>query len=99
MNTKLNAPSTCRSTSTAAVSRLRSGWLASSDVTRSVSDVERSGRRSNAISPLSACAFSTSCARSPVLVRLPLCARAMLPIAVDLNVGCAFSQTDEPDVE
>ncbi len=34
-----------------------------------------------------------------MLVRLPLCASAAEPVAVERNVGCAFSQHEEPVVE
>lgn len=42
---------------------------------------------------------SSVAARSPVLVRLPLCASAIEPVAVDRNVGWALAQTLDPVVE
>ena len=49
--------------------------------------------------PLSASRFSTSVSRSRVLVRFPLWPRAIEPLAVERNVGWAFSQTLAPVVE
>lgn len=99
MNTRQKAPRSFGSTSIAEASIDWSGWLASRAVTRWVSDVASSGRLSNAISPLAVSDSSTSRVSSPVFTRLPLCASATLPVAVDRKVGCAFSHTDEPVVE
>jgi hypothetical protein len=69
---------------------VRSGYAASIAVRMSVSD-EAPG------SPLS-WSPSRSWASSWVLVRLPLCASAIEPDAVDRNVGWAFAHTLEPVV-
>lgn len=91
MKTKLNAPRSWGSTSSAAASTERSGRLASSIVTSEVSLVEPSAAR-----PRSA----TSRCNSAVLTRLPLCASAMVvPALVDRMVGWAFSQVEPPVVE
>ena len=92
MNTKLKAPRSVGSTSSAAASTDRSGRPASSVVTSAVSDVVAGsvGR------PRSA----TSRASSAVLTRLPLWASAIVvPAVVALIVGCAFSQVEPPVVE
>jgi hypothetical protein len=56
-------------------------------------------RRDSSSSPASRARCSAISARSGVLVRLPLCARARDPVAVGRNVGWAFSQTLAPVVE
>jgi hypothetical protein len=89
MKTKLNAPRSVGSTSSAAASTDRSGRLASSAVTTAVSEVAPSAAR-----PWS-CA-----ARWAVFTRLPLWAMAIVvPAGVALIVGCAFSQVEPPVVE
>ena len=100
IQTSENAPRTLGSTSSAAASSERSGWLASRVVSRSVSLVDRIGGAPWRLSsPRSACSSSTILASSPVLVRLPLCPSAMLPVAVARKVGWAFSHTLDPVVE
>ncbi len=91
MKTKLNAPRSRGSTSSAAASTERSGRLASSMVTSEVSLVEPSARRPRSVaSPWS----------SAVLTRLPLWASAMvMPELVARMVGWAFSQVEPPVVE
>ena len=84
----------------AAVSRDCPGWWASRVVTRSVSDVEgTAGAPGKGSSPRSACCSAASRASSPVLIRFPLWASAMPPVAVERKVGWAFSQTLDPVVE
>src|SRR6266540_4445958 len=91
MKTKLNAPRSVGSTSSAAASTDRSGRAASSAVTNAVSEVTPGSAR-----PSSA----TRRASSAVLTRLPLCARAIVMPAhcsaygVERSVGCAFSVPD-----
>ena len=64
---------------------------ANSAVRTSVSEVAR---------PASAADWPPSRpASSRVLIRLPLCPSARLADGVARNVGCAFSQTDDPLVE
>ncbi len=64
---------------------------ANSDVSTSVSEVAR-------LASPPPCRASCA-ASSRVLVRFPLWPRARLADGVARNVGCAFSQTDEPLVE
>src|SRR3954469_22130743 len=91
MKTKLKAPRRRGSTSIAAASTDRSGRLASSVVTRAVSEVAMSASR-----PRSA----TSRASSAVFTKLPLWASAMVvPAVVARLVGCALSQLEPPGGE
>ena len=97
MKTKLKAPRSVGSTSSAAASTDRSGRAASRLVTIAVSEVASS------IRPRSA----TRLARSVVLTRFPLWANAIVvaaprpsgPDGVARSVGWAFSHVDPPVVE
>jgi hypothetical protein len=97
MNTKLNAPARVGSTSSAAASIDRSGWLASNSVTRSVSLL--AGLLIDGAAGAALRRPATAAASSPALTRFPLCASAIEPVEVDVKVGCAFSHTDDPLVE
>jgi hypothetical protein len=102
MKTKEKAPLTRGSTASADSSTVRSGSAASNVVTRLVSLVGitwllwRDGMSS---SPATDARLSTHSARSRVLVRLPLWARATDPFAVGRNVGWALCQVLAPVVE
>ena len=99
MKTKQNAPLSDGSTSSAACSRVRCGYDASSAVTRSVSVDASVDCADRASWPLVAASSSTRCIRSPVSIRLPLWPRAIEPVGVERNVGCALRQTLAPVVE
>ena len=98
MKTRLKAPRTCGSSSTAAVSIDSPWWAASSAVSSSVSEVECI-RVPSGSAPDRDSASATRIASSWVLVRLPLWPSARWPVAVERNVGWAFSQTLDPVVE
>ncbi len=99
IHTNENAPRSVGSTATAFSSRLVSGWCASSAVTRLVSLVDSRVRTGRSSSPWTVPSSPTRRASSRVLVRLPLCASAMDPLAVGRNVGWALCQVLAPVVE
>ena len=87
MKTKLNAPLSSGSTSSAVASRVRSGLPVSSAVTRAVSVVLP---RLISLPACDPCRSSTRSRSSTEFVRLPLWARATVP-PVPPSVGWAFS--------
>jgi hypothetical protein len=96
MMTSENAPSRRGMVRTMASSRDRSASRASSSAITSVSLL---GRRPAAPDP-SVPSWASDSARTAVLVRLPLWARAIPPpAALVLKAGWAFSQRDPPVVE
>jgi hypothetical protein len=91
MNTSENAPRRVGSTVAAVASTDRSGYAVSRPVMRSESVVTLASATPS---------LAARSARSAVLTRLPLWPSAMpVPVRVVRNVGCAFSQVDEPVVE
>ncbi len=98
MNEK--APLIVGSSSAAFSSSDLSGWCARSAVTRLVSLVDTGAFFIDRSSTSGLAARSaTRAARSRVLVRLPLCARAIEPVSVGRNVGWALCQVLAPVVE
>jgi hypothetical protein len=95
MNTKLNAPRRCGSTSSAVASSVWSASPASSAVTSAVSVVLPRDSSPLAAAPYRSATRSRS---SSEFVRLPLWPRATVPPDVAPSVGCAFSQVEPPVV-